>query len=564
MRVVDGAGALLVAAALASAAARSDSTASEKWTPPDNYHYDDAVSFRGLTPDGKVDHYDVAGHATVLPGVHDFIRLVPPTPLAHGALFARSPIKYKEWIVEVAFRVHGPPAVTAATETGEDGQPKRLSKGGRGLAFWYTKNGLPSPPTISSDSKAKISPPPPIQPDTPRDKHDPDVSLFGSRTSFDGLGIVFDTSPTSPVWRRSDYLNHADAAAAGRVGTSGVVSGIMDDGTQSWLDPEGRVPAGEDEAAYLGKAIGECEAAFRNAQGLLWARIAHYNSTIRVDLDLSPHTTLAKAGRHYEHNCFTIDGINLPPGARFGVSGLASANTEPDTIDVYAMDVFELKADGAPVVNHEEPVDAPTNTPLEGTSNDATETLAHEIFLSQTKMIESIDDLSRRVEVMAALVRDVARRTPATAPPKDTQQQQQSEAYKFGQQMPLDAQYAAIDTQLRAIFALIQSSKEEGTEARSTLEQVKQLSDRLLVEMDHMSRRVDTGNSQHSAHLSTLLSRSTESLAHLSALAAVSTQSWFGTYGSRLGWIALGSVGGIAFAAWREKRHSDPWERKVL
>lgn len=148
------------------------------------------------------------------------------------------------------------------------------------------QNGLPGPPTISSDPKAKISPPPPIQPDTPRDKHDPDVSLFGSRASFDGLGIVFDTSPTSPVWRRSDYLNHADTAAAvaahGRVGTSGVVSGIMDDGTQSWLDPEGRVPTGDDEAAYLGKAIGECEAAFRNAQGLLWARIAHYNSTVRV------------------------------------------------------------------------------------------------------------------------------------------------------------------------------------------------------------------------------------------------------------------------------------------
>ncbi|KWU41942.1 concanavalin A-like lectin/glucanase [Rhodotorula sp. JG-1b] len=562
MLLVGGAGVLLIASALARAARTTDSTANDKWTPPDSYHYDDAASFRGLTPDGKVEHYDVAGHATVLPGVHDFIRLVPPTPLAHGALFARSPIKYKQWIVEVAFRVHGPPTTSGAGgETGEDGQPKRLHKGGRGLAFWYTKNGLPGDPTISSDPKTKVSPPPPIQPDTPRDKHDSDVSLFGSRTSFDGLGIVFDTSPTAPVWRRSDQLVHADVASVGRVGLTGVVSGIMDDGSQAWLDPEGQVPKGEDEAAYLAKAIGECEAAFRNAQGLLWARIAHYNSTIRVDLDLSPHTTLAKAGRHYEHNCFTIDGINLPAGARFGVSGLASANTEPDTIDVYAMDVFELREDGAPVVNHEEPVDAPTNVPLEGTSNDATETLAHEIFLSQTKMIESIDDLSRRIEVMSALVRDVARRTPATQPPP---REQQSEAYKFGGQIPLDAQYAAIDTQLRAIFALIQSSKEEGTEARSTLEQVKQLSDRLLVEMDHMGRRVDTGTAQHSAHLSTLLSRSTDSLAHLSTLASASTRSWFGTYGSRIGWIALGGVGGVLFAAWREKRHSDPWERKVL
>lgn len=67
------------------------------------------------------------------------MRSTQPTPLAHGALFARSPIKYKQWIVEVAFRVHGPPTTSGAGETGEDGQPKRLHKGGRGLAFWYTK-----------------------------------------------------------------------------------------------------------------------------------------------------------------------------------------------------------------------------------------------------------------------------------------------------------------------------------------------------------------------------------------------------------------------------------------
>lgn len=68
MRVVDGTAALLLAAATLATAAtaatrNADSTAGEKWTPPDNYHYDDAASFRGLTPDGKVDHYDVAGHA---------------------------------------------------------------------------------------------------------------------------------------------------------------------------------------------------------------------------------------------------------------------------------------------------------------------------------------------------------------------------------------------------------------------------------------------------------------------------------------------------------------------
>lgn len=68
MLLVGGAGVLLIASALARAAAAArttDSTANDKWTPPESYHYDDAASFRGLTPDGKVEHYDVAGHACV-------------------------------------------------------------------------------------------------------------------------------------------------------------------------------------------------------------------------------------------------------------------------------------------------------------------------------------------------------------------------------------------------------------------------------------------------------------------------------------------------------------------
>lgn len=57
----------------------------------------------------------------------------------------------------------------------------------------------------------------------------------------------------------------------------------------------------------------------------------------QVDLDLSPHTTLAKAGRDYAHNCFMLPGVKLTPGYHVGVSGLASGYTEPDSIDVYAV-----------------------------------------------------------------------------------------------------------------------------------------------------------------------------------------------------------------------------------
>lgn len=67
----------------------------------------------------------------------DFLRLVPPTPLAHGAIFSAKPLESEEWIVEIAFRHHGP--ATVGVMDGEDGSSSRVQKGGRGLAFWYTK-----------------------------------------------------------------------------------------------------------------------------------------------------------------------------------------------------------------------------------------------------------------------------------------------------------------------------------------------------------------------------------------------------------------------------------------
>ena len=57
----------------------------------------------------------------------DFLRLVPPIPLAHGAVFATDKFKSSEWIVEIALRVHGSVRTTGS------------SRGGRGVGFWYTK-----------------------------------------------------------------------------------------------------------------------------------------------------------------------------------------------------------------------------------------------------------------------------------------------------------------------------------------------------------------------------------------------------------------------------------------
>lgn len=232
------------------------------------------------------------------------------------------------------------------------------------------------------------------------------VSFFGNRAAkLDGLGVLFDSAPKSPVYPRSDQRNwdHSQDSGADHLG---VISGVLDDGSGSWFEPEGRARSDDSEADYLDRAIGECEAAFRNAQGLLWARVSYINNTIRVDLDLAPHTTLAKAGRDYAHNCFALSGINLDTNYHVGITALSGGNTEPDTVDVYALDAFEVVKDGE-VAGDNMPADRRNARPLEGTLDDADVSFAHELFLSQAKMMQAIDDLSERIDVLTSYSRDM-------------------------------------------------------------------------------------------------------------------------------------------------------------
>lgn len=84
-----------------------------------------------------------------------------------------------------------------------------------------------------------------------------------------------------PLLPRSDPAGWAFGAD-----TTGVISAIIDDGKtgNKWYDDyksgERRQPG--QEAKYLESSVGECEAAFRNAPGLVWVRIAHFDKMIRV------------------------------------------------------------------------------------------------------------------------------------------------------------------------------------------------------------------------------------------------------------------------------------------
>ncbi|KAK4048355.1 hypothetical protein OIV83_004877 [Microbotryomycetes sp. JL201] len=497
----------MTAAAVCAVAATSESGSgidSLNFTVPPAHYYSSA-SFRGLSKEGKVSNYHASGHTTVLPGVHDFIRLVPPTPLAHGALFSDKPLQAEEWMAEIAFRVHGP-AVHGLADLADDGTPVRAHKGGRGLALWYTKHANPGPITISSDPKVATQNPPPTTPQSPTDPTDDDVSLFGSKTAFDGLGIVFDTMPTQPLYRRSDSRNweFAEDSHHGLSTSGGVVSGLLDDGTGKWLEPDNRKMSATDEAAYLEKAIGECEAAFRNANGLIWAR---------VDLDLSPHTTLAKAGRDYAHNCFIMPGVSLTPGHHLGVSALASGYTEPDAVDIYALDVFEVVSSSDDYDDMDEPPESLAAI-LEGTSGDVTETLTHEIFISQAKMMDAIDGLSRKIDLLGRLVR-----APLTAKAFSSSGGDDPQA-KTSPHLRIESRLDNIESALRSIRSTSpigggDTAAPAAREDREVLKHLLQQSERLLAEVTAFGRKLDTANGQSLASLATLSTRSTEILGFL-------------------------------------------------
>lgn len=202
----------------------------------------------------------------------DYLRLVPPNALSHGAIFSAPLPTSDGWVVELGFRMHG---------RGEAGS------GGRGLAFWYTKSSNPSAVTLASDPR-KAPAPPPADVLSSKGGDDASTSFFGARSSFDGLGIVFDAAATKPLLARSQYRAEDAAPTLVTAGADavGVVAALVDDGSGGGRKGSGflNVPTDEakPEARYLDNSQDECEAGFRNAPGLVWARVSYLNQRIRV------------------------------------------------------------------------------------------------------------------------------------------------------------------------------------------------------------------------------------------------------------------------------------------
>jgi len=110
--------------------------------------------------------------------------------------------------------------------------------------------------------------------------------------------------------------------------------------------------------------------------------------------------------RHFTHHCFTINDVSLPSGYHFGLTALSAGNTDPDSVDVYAFDAWEVTgaADGQ---QHSQPVidkvDATSFKPLAGTEESGEEASVgnlQEIIAAQMRMTEAIDALARRIDVL--------------------------------------------------------------------------------------------------------------------------------------------------------------------
>jgi len=376
-------------------------------------HRRDDFSFRGPVPeDLRVAHWDFSGSAHRIPSAKDFVRLISPFPLAYGGMFTEQPIPFDQWSVEIAFRIHGSFSdvhhghhndTHSSEENGEF-----TGKGGRGIAFWYSKAPNPTPVVMSANPKKHVVPRPPLVVDQFPDPLDDSVSFFGGPTSFNGLAVVIDNQPSTPLTRRSDRKHWGpDEGGIGAEEWS-VVSGVMDDGKghHKWIEDRQRSELDdEEEAAYLNHTIGDCQVALRNAAGVVWLKVTYVGHQLSVSLDISPHNTLSGESRHYKRECFAAKDVKLPKGYYMGLTGLASPSDEADNVDVYAVEVKEIKGKAKSeeeVIEHykEEHV-AADDVKLEGTGKARDPSnLAFEALNSQREWAQTIKQMSQKLDML--------------------------------------------------------------------------------------------------------------------------------------------------------------------
>ncbi|CAG8731236.1 6765_t:CDS:2, partial [Funneliformis caledonium] len=160
------------------------------------YYYNHTVPF-----------FDTYGHTLL---ATDFIRLAPSVPKHSGSIWAQLSNPHKEWEVELSFKITG-----------------KFYVGGRGIAFWYTKD------------RAEQGP------------------VFGNKDKWVGLVIMFETV---------DHIRKREHP---------VIMAHLNDGSTLYnniTDPGDVMLAG-------------CYRLFHNTPSPVFARISYYNRTLKLAVD---------------------------------------------------------------------------------------------------------------------------------------------------------------------------------------------------------------------------------------------------------------------------------------
>ncbi|OZJ05252.1 hypothetical protein BZG36_02301 [Bifiguratus adelaidae] len=139
----------------------------------------------------------------------DFVRLAASIPNTRGSVWSTLPNPYPFWEVEMSFKIWGG------------------ASGGKGLAFWYTK------------------------------ERGQDGPIYGNQDQWDGLGI----------W--------LDSANSAQMRNEPIILAVMNDGTQQYAKIK-------DPYANM---LGSCTRDYRNTQDLVWMKVSYKNNSLSVYLD---------------------------------------------------------------------------------------------------------------------------------------------------------------------------------------------------------------------------------------------------------------------------------------
>ncbi|KAJ3224344.1 Dynamin-like GTPase that mediates homotypic ER fusion [Clydaea vesicula] len=203
------------------------------------------------------------------------IRLTPSVPNMKGSIWAKEPNTHKNWEIEFSFTAFG-----------------RGYMGGKGLAFWYTKDRMIEGP------------------------------IYGGKDLWTGFGLFFDTSNQED--QRFTPIIYGITKLFFLILKLILKKGVLNDGRKE-------IEHAKDIPTF---SLGTCFRDYRNTAGHVWVRVIYHNSILKVEVD-------ARQEGYSYTSCFESKNILLPTGYYFGMS--ASTDHLADDHDILSFDAYEYE-----------------------------------------------------------------------------------------------------------------------------------------------------------------------------------------------------------------------------